>query len=256
MPRRGIEIAAHALWIDDQALEHRPRVVQGARGQRERLRQGDPFGVPRAGRALVVLHHGIQHHRHQLADVLGAGENELAGDRVALLRHGAAAAPAFLIRLRHLADLGLHQERDVGCDLAERAGEQAEKARDLGEAVAADVPGDRRCAQPELVGERCHHPDALGAERGERADRPAELHHRDLFAQARKAGAMTLQRREPERALEAEGDRQRVLEVGAAGHRGVAVAAGEARQRRLYPVQFLADQIEGVAQLENQRRCR
>ena len=41
--------------------------------------------------------------------------------------------------------------------------------------------------------------------------------------------------------------------VGAPGHRGVAVAPGEARQGRLYPVQFLADQIEGVAQLQNQR---
>ena len=114
-----IEIAPHAHRIDGQTLEHRPGVVQRACGQREGLRQRDPLGVPWAGRALVVLHRSVQHDRDQLADVPGAGEDELAGDRVALLRHRAAAAAPFLIRLRDLADLGLHQERDVGRDLAE-----------------------------------------------------------------------------------------------------------------------------------------
>ena len=89
----GIEIAPHARRIDDQTLEHRPDVVQRACGQREGLRQCDPLGVPRAGRALVVLYHGVQHDRDQLADVPGAGEDELAGDRVCL---AAAAAAPFL----------------------------------------------------------------------------------------------------------------------------------------------------------------
>ena len=249
---RHVEIAPHARRIDDQALEQRPGVVQRACAQRERLRQRDPLRVPRAGRALVVLHHRVQHDRDQLADVPGAGEDELAGDRVALLRHGAAAAASLLIGLRDLADLGLHQERDVGRDLAERAGEQAKEACDLGEAVAADVPGDGRRAQAELRGEPVHHADAVRAERGERADGPAELHHRYFGPEAGEPLGMALQGGEPQRALEAEGDRQRMLGVGAPGHRRVAVAARQVDQGSLAARQILVDQLERLAQLQHQ----
>ena len=252
MPARGIEIAPHARRIDHQALEHRAGVMQRAGGEREGLRQRDPLGMPRAGRALVVLHHGVQHDRDQLAHVPGAGEHELAGDRVALLRHRAAAAAPLLVGLRDLADLGLHQERDVGRDLAERAGQQAEEARDLCQAVAADVPGDRRRLQAELLGERLHHADAVRAERGERADRAAELHHGDLAAEPGEARGVALQGVEPQRALEAEGDRQRMLGMGAPGHRGVPVAARQIREGRPGAVQILPDQLEPVAQLQHE----
>ena len=200
----------------------------------------------------MVLHHGAQHDRNQLTHIGGAGEDELAGDRVALLRHGAAAAASFLIRLRDLADFGLHQQRDVGRDLAERTGEQAQKARDLGKAVAADVPGDGRRAQTELHGELVHDANAVRAERGKRADRAAELDYRNFGPEAAQPLGMALQGGEPQRALEAEGDRQRMLGVGTPGHRRVAVAACQVDQGSLGARQILADQVQRRAQLQHQ----
>jgi hypothetical protein len=67
---------------------HEPRVRQGAGGGDERLRQGRPFDLPGSGRALVIGDHGIEHQADVLADNLGGGDDQLAGDRIALLRHG------------------------------------------------------------------------------------------------------------------------------------------------------------------------
>ena len=92
------------------------------------------------------------------------------------------------------------------------------------------------------------------AERGERADRAAELHHRDLGPEAGEPLGMALQGGEPQRALEAEGDRQRMLGVGAPGHRRVAVTARQVDQGSLAARQILVDQLERLAQLQHQRR--
>ena len=175
----GIKIAPHARRIDDQTLEHRPDVVQRACSQREGLRQCDPLGVPRPGRALVVLYHGVQHDRDQLANVPGAGEDELAGDRVALLRHGAAAAAPFLIRLRDLADLGLHQNMSVAIlpsDPVSRPRKLATSARPSRPTCQA-IGGGRRPSSA-ASSSITRMPSAP-----ERADRAAELHDRDLAAE-------------------------------------------------------------------------
>ena len=63
---------------------------------------------------------------------------------------------------------------------------------------------------------------------------------------------MALQGGEPQRALEAEGDRQRMLGVGAPGHRRVAVAARQVDQGRLAARQILVDQLERLTQLQHQ----
>ena len=49
-------------------------------------------------------------------------------------------------RLVNLGDFGLHQQFDVHGNLAERAGEEAEEAADLADAIAHGVPGDFRLA--------------------------------------------------------------------------------------------------------------
>ena len=64
-----------------------------------------------------------------LAHDLGERDDQLAGDRVALLRHGRGGAAALHERLEHLADLGLHHQHHVGRDLGEAAGDEAEEAR-------------------------------------------------------------------------------------------------------------------------------
>ena len=107
-------------------------------------------------------------------------------------------------------------------------------------------------SQVELRGERFQHPDPIRAERGERADRAAELDHQDLLAQTVEAGLLALDRGEPDRAFEAESDRQRLLEVGAPGHRGIAMAARQGGERRSDAGEVGADQIETVPDLEHE----
>ena len=85
--------------------------------------------------------------------------------------------------LEGLPDLGLHQELDVGRDLAQRAGHQSEEAADLGDAVAHGVPGDLRLPETELLHQRRLHLEPRRAEGGEVAGGAAELADEDARAQ-------------------------------------------------------------------------
>src|SRR5262249_28459078 len=105
------------------------------------------------------------------------------GDRVTCLRHGRGGAAAFMERLEYFGDFGLHQELHVHRDLAERAGEQAEKAADLTDAVAYRVPGDLGLAELELGHQAFLHLEAVLAERRECADRACELADQNTRAQ-------------------------------------------------------------------------
>ena len=85
------EVVRHAGLVDDQPAERELGLMQRARGQDEALGNRDPFGMPRAGGALEVLHHRVDHQPGVLAHRLRRREHQLAGDRIALLRHRAAA---------------------------------------------------------------------------------------------------------------------------------------------------------------------
>ena len=76
-----------------------------------------------------------------------------------------------------LGDLGLHEELHVHGNLAERAGQEPEKAGDLADAVAHRVPGDFRLGEAEFLHQRGLHLETVSAERGQRADCAAELAH-------------------------------------------------------------------------------
>ena len=65
--------------------------------------------------------------------------------------------------------------------------------------------------------------EALVAERGQRAGRAAELRDQHARLQFAQALGVAVDHREPHRALVAEGDRQRLLQMRAAGHRRVAM---------------------------------
>src|SRR5665213_1541386 len=119
--------------------------------QHEDFRQRDPFDFPRAGGALVVFDHRFQerggellHHRGLCGDVNGR-------NRVAFLRHGGRRAAALVERLVDFFHFGLHQQLHVEGDLAAGAGDQSEKAADLGDAVAHGVPGNIGLAELELL---------------------------------------------------------------------------------------------------------
>ena len=192
MPSGEVEIGAHALGVDLEPLHQQPGLRQRARREQENLRQRDPLDLPRAGRALVVGDRGLQQRGGVLAHQRGGRVNIEARDRIALLRHGARRAAPLVERLVDLGHLGLHQELHVHRDLAERAGDEAEEAADLADAVAHGVPGDLRLAEAELVHQRRLHLEAVGAERSQRADRAAELADQHAWTQLRQPLAMAL----------------------------------------------------------------
>ena len=94
----------------------------------------------------MVGDRGFEQRRHVLPHQRGGGMDIEAGNRVALLRHRARRAARVVERLVNLGDFGLHQQFDVHGNLAERAGEEAEEAADLADAIAHGVPGDFRLA--------------------------------------------------------------------------------------------------------------
>ena len=105
----------------------------------------------------------------------GARDGRDRRDRVALVGHRRrAAAPRHA--LADLADLRLGQQHDVLRRLRDRAGRHPEGGRELGDPRPFRVPGDGRCRQPELVGERRDDGRAGIPEPVQRADGAAELH--------------------------------------------------------------------------------
>ncbi len=154
-------------------------------------------------------------------------------------------------RLVDLLDLGLHHQLDVEGDLPAHAGDEAEEAADLGDAVAHGVPGDLRLAEAELLHQRCLHLEAAAAERGQRAGGAAELADQHTRAQLVEPLAVPVKGGEPGRRLVAEGDRHRLLQVAAAGHRRVAVALGERRQRIRDGHDIRLDEVERLADLQD-----
>ena len=170
------------------------------------------------------------------------------------MRHRRARAAAGDKGLGRLAELGRRHQHHVEGDLAEAAGEQGQHLHGLGDAVAGDVPGDRRVAEAELAGELGAALDRAVAlpERGEGAGRTAELGHQHARAQLREALGVAVEGGEPDRRLVAEGHRQRVLQMGAPGHRRVAVAAREVGEMAAHRREVGLDQREPGADLQHQ----
>ena len=153
-------------------------------------------------------------------------------------------------RLVDLGHLGLHQQLHVHGNLAERAGEEPEKAGDLADAVAHGVPGDLGLAEAELLHQRGLHLEAVLAERGQRSDRAAEFADQHAAAAVQPL-AVALHGGEQRRGLEAEGERYRLLQVAAARHRRVAVAPRQLGERRRGRLHVLFDELERGADLHD-----
>ena len=79
------------------------------------------------------------------------------------------------LRLRHLSDLGLGEQRHVQADLRERPHRDVEGGAELCDPRAVGVPRQRRLPQPELLGEAARDLGAPVPQRRERAGRAAEL---------------------------------------------------------------------------------
>jgi len=207
--------------------------------------------LPWAGRALVVGDRGFEQRGDVLAHKCDGGVDIKGRDRIALLRHG-ARRPAPLVKgLIDLGDLGLHQKLHVHGNLAKGAGQEPEKAGDLADAIAHRVPGDLRLGEAELLHQRGLHLESVTSERRQRPDCAAELADQDARLELRQPLAVALHRREQRRRLEAEGERHRLLQVAAAGHRSIAIAPGKIRERGRDRLHVLFDELERGADLHD-----
>ena len=110
-----------------------------------------------------------------------------------------------------------------------------------------------RIAEAERAGILAPHVEALVAERGERAGGAAELRDQHARLQLAQPRGVAIQHGKPDGAFVAEGDRQRLLQMGTAGHRRVAMLRGEPGQRRRDGRHVALDQREPGAHLQHRR---
>ena len=210
--------------------------------------------MPRPGGPFEVGSHRVHDEGGAALHLLGAGEDELAGNRVALLRHGGGPAAAGREGLEYLAHLGRGQQHHVGRDLGERAGDEREEGQRLGDGVARRVPGDDGPGEAELLHQRVGDLQPAPVQRGERAGRAGELAREHARAELVEPLQMPLDGRQPDRRLVAEGDRKRVLEMRAPGHRRVPVLSGKACKAAPDSDEVRLNQVERVADLEYDAR--
>ncbi len=241
----------HARAIQFQTGQAQLHLRQAAGGEADDLRQGVPFGMPLPGRALVRLRHGAEQCGDQARYAGGCGNRCHAGDRVALVRHRRRAAFAGGGRLERFAHLRLHQQRHIAADLAQRGSQQTESAPDLDDAVARGMPGQRGQRQLQSARQGLRHFQATLLQRGQGAGRAAELQHQGIAPQGVQALLRTLQGVQPTGDLEPEGDRHGLLQQGASGQAGVALAFGQHRQIGAQGVQTRQQQIKRGAQLQH-----
>ena len=179
-PARLREIDAHALAVDFEALGDIDDGVERARGDERQRREGRPFRLPAAQRAFVLLDLRGHDGREQIGRDGRRRERRSSGGRIALVRHGGGAAAPGRRRLEGFGHVGLHQERNVAGDLAAGAGEDRKCRCDFGQPVAVAVPRRFRQRQIEQGGQPLGDVEPAIVERGERADRAAELQHQRL----------------------------------------------------------------------------
>ncbi len=150
------------------------------------------------------------------------GQHQLRRDRVALLRHGRGCAAPLYKRLVELGEFGRGHDHDVEGDLAEPAGHQPEEIDRFGRPSRATCQVETGTPSPSPrtgpADLKSWSPREASAPRRRRTGRPARAAStlRDVRHDHRHC--------EPYRGLVAEGDRQRLLEMGPTRHRRIAVA--------------------------------
>ena len=249
-----VGISAHALGMYPQPAQHAQGQAERAIGQHAQFRHIRPLHVVVGPVALVGDDQAIQRISGLAEGQSGQRDDGLAQHRVALVGHGAAAHLALVEGLLDLPHLGLLQGDDLGGDLAASAGQHRQDVGELGKAVVGDVAGDGRIGQAE----QGHHPgpdrQRVIADRGQGSDRAAEHAHQQAWFAVVEPGAMAPEFIQPDRNLEAKGDGQGVLAMGAPGHQRVAVLARQFGQHRFEIGQASLDNGDGVLALQDDGR--
>ena len=153
------------------------------------------------------------------ADDASEAGDLLAGDGVALMRHGGRAFLLFAEELLGLADFGALEMADFGGDLVERGAEDGERGDIGGVAVALhDLGCYRNRLEAKLGADGLL---VLRLEMAECADGAGELADTKVFGGGVEAREVALHLGVPEEELEAEGGGFGVDAVGAADDGGV-----------------------------------
>ena len=145
---------------------------------------------------------------------------------------------------------------DVGGDLAQRAGDQAEQRHRFGDAVARDVPGDRRLIRPSSSQNSfciSRPPSPIEASVPAAPENsPSSTRGQRLFD----ALDVAIDRRQPDRGLVAEGDGQRLLQMGAARPSAYRDISAPLRRRMCAELpQIARDNGQRRADLQHVGRC-
>src|SRR6266852_1734093 len=101
-------------------------MVKGAPGEAEDFGKSFPFSVPVAEAALMLLRHGGEHGADERRNAQSGGENDGAGNGIALVGEGGRTAAAGGGGFEHFSNFGLGVKGNVSGDLAEGANQQAE----------------------------------------------------------------------------------------------------------------------------------
>lgn len=247
-----VEVAAHARGIHLHALGDHLGLAQGAGDQATDLRQGFPLSVPQAQAALVLLGHGGEQRRDQPWHAGGGADQHRRPHRVALVRHGRGTTLAWRGRLEQLARLGLHQQADIAAELAQAAGDQAQRRRELHQAVTLGVPRLLGHGQFQLFGQRLGHRQGLAAQCRQAARGTAELQYQQARTQFLEALAMASQGAEHASQFHTQRHRCGVLQPGTPHQRRVGMLQCLTGQGvgQLGEVAFY--QRQGIAQLQYQ----
>ena len=248
---RHVDVAAHLRGIDFQPRQNELGLLERTRHQAKNLGHGHPFNFPRAGRALVVGHHRVHQRGGQLTHHRDVGVNVKAGNRVALLRHGARRATAGREGLEHLGHFGLHEQLDVHGDLAQRAADDAQKRADFGKVVAHGVPRDQRLTEPQLFHEAGLGFHGAGFQRRQGARSAAEFAHQHARLELLQPLAVALDAGQDAGHLVAKSNRRGLLQIAAADDGRVAVRFGQLGQRVRNIFQVGFDQRQAFTDLQH-----
>ena len=88
-------------------------------------------------------------------------QNILAGNRVALLRHGGRPAALWHMRFRHFGQFRLHQQHHIRADFGKAATHHAKPAGHFRNPIARDMPGDIGLDQAKFLRQFARHRQAL-----------------------------------------------------------------------------------------------
>ena len=215
----GFEVAQHAIGVDEEARDELVGFGEEIVGEDGGVGEDDSLGGGVGDVSLVPEGDVLEGGLGVGADDTGEAADLLAGDGVALVRHGGGAFLLLGEELFGLADLGALEVADLGGDLVERGAEDGERGDVGGVAVALDdLRGDGDGGEAEFFADGFL---MFGLEMAEGADGAGELAHTEVLGGGVEAREVALHFGVPEEELEAEGGGFGVDAVGAADDGGV-----------------------------------